>query len=121
MPAFTFEIGEGGRLDVELIPIGVRCICNALQFLRMLPGEPEPPRETVTMSRFVGVRARRGGLLHTVIPLGAHVRQGEVLAHVYSVYGDELETIRAPMDGTFVRMTTFPSVAAGERVITLGV
>jgi hypothetical protein len=25
------------------------------------------------------------------------------------------------MDGTFVRMTTFPSVAAGERVITLGV
>jgi uncharacterized protein len=121
VPAFTFEIGEGGRLDVELIPIGVRCIVNALRFLRMLPGAPEPPRETVTMSRFVGVRAGRGGLLHTVVQLGARVRQGEVLAHVYSVYGDELETIRAPMDGTFVRMTTFPSVAAGERVITLGV
>jgi predicted deacylase len=121
VPAFTFEIGEGGRLDVELIPIGVRCIFNALRFLRMLPGEPEPPRETVTMTRFVGVRARRGGLLHTVVQLGTYVRQGEVLAQVYSVYGDELETIRAPMDGTFVRMTTFPSVAAGERVITLGV
>jgi len=121
VPAFTFEIGEGGRLDVELIPIGVQCIFNALRFLHMLPGEPEPPRQTVTMTRFVGVRARRGGLLHTVVPLGAHVRQGEVLAQVYSVYGDALETIRAPLDGTFVRMTTFPSVAAGERVITLGV
>jgi predicted deacylase len=121
VPAFTFEIGEGGRLDVELIPIGVQCVFNALRFLRMLPGEPELPRETVTMTRFVGVRARRGGLLHTVVQLGAYVRQGEVLAHVYSVYGDELETILAPMDGTFVRMTTFPSVAAGERVITLGV
>jgi predicted deacylase len=121
VPAFTFEIGEGGRLDVELIPVGVQCICNALRFLRMLPGEPEPPREIVTMSRFVGVRAKRGGLLHTMAELGARVRQGEVLAHIYSIYGDELETIQAPIDGTFVRMTTFPSVAAGERVITLGV
>ncbi len=96
-------------------------LCNALRFLRMLPGEPEPPRETVMMTRFVGVRARRGGLLHTVAQLGAYVRQGEVLAHIYSIYGDELETIQAPTDGTFVRMTTFPSVATGERVITLGV
>jgi len=54
-------------------------------------------------------------------PLGARVRQGEILAHIYSIYGDELEIIQAPTDGTFVRMTTFPSVAAGERVITLGV
>ena len=45
----------------------------------MLPGEPEPPRETVTMTRFVGVRAGRGGLLHTVVQLGAHVRPGRGL------------------------------------------
>ena len=50
----------------------------------------------MTMTRFVGVRAGRGGLLHTVVQLGAHVRPGEVLAHVYSIYGDELETIQAP-------------------------
>ena len=121
VPAFTFEIGEGGRLDVELIPVGVRCMFNALRFLRMLPGDPEPPRETVMMTRFVGVRAHRGGLLHTVVQLGARVRQAEVLAQIYSIYGDALETIQAPADGTFVRMTTFPSVASGERVITLGV
>ncbi len=121
VPAFTFEMGEGGRLDLELIPVGVGCMFNALWFLRMLPGDPALPRETGAMTRFVGVRATRGGLLHTVVPLGARVRQGEVLAHIYSVYGDELETIQAPTDGTFVRMTTFPSVAAGERVMTLGV
>ena len=40
VPAFTFEIGEGGRLDVELIPIGVQCIFNALRFLHMLPASP---------------------------------------------------------------------------------
>jgi predicted deacylase len=121
VPAFTFEIGEGGRLEAEVMPIGVRCVLNALRFLRMLPGEPEIPPQTMVMSRFVGLRASRGGLLHTEMSLGSRVSAGDVLARIYSVYGDEREVIRAPVDGVFVRMTTFPSVAAGERVATLGV
>jgi predicted deacylase len=121
VPSFTFEIGEGGRLDAEVMPIGVRCVLNALRFLRMLPGEPEVPPQTVVMSQFVGLRASRGGLLHTELSLGSRVSAGDVLARIYSVYGDEREVIRAPVDGVFVRMTTFPSVAAGERVATLGV
>ena len=121
VPAFTFEIGEGGRLEPDLLPIGVRCLSNALRFLGMLPGALEPPPETVVMTQFVGLRATQGGLLHTAASLGARVTRGEVLARIYTVYGEERETIRAPLDGTFVRMTTFPSVATGERVATLGV
>jgi predicted deacylase len=121
VPSFTFEIGEGGRREADVIPIGVKCVLNALRFLRMLPGEPEAPPQTVVMTRFVGLRATKGGLLQTEMGLGARVRAGDVLARIYSVYGDELEVIRAPEDGVFVRMTTFPSVAAGERVATLGV
>ena len=121
VPAFTFEIGEGGRLEADLIPTGVRCMLNAMRFLRMLPGDVEPPPEMVVMMRFVGIRVTAGGLLHTEVPLGVRVRQGDVLARIYSIYGDERETIRTPIDGVFVRMTTFPSVMAGERVVTLGV
>jgi uncharacterized protein len=121
VPAFTFEIGEGGRLEPDIIPIGVRCLSNALRFLSMLPGALESPSETIVMTQFVGLRATKGGLLHTTASLGRRVRQGEVLARLYSIYGDEREIIRAPLDGTFVRMTTFPSVATGERVATLGV
>ena len=121
VPAFTFEIGEGGRVEPELVPLGVRCILNALRFLKMLPGEIEPPPETIVMTRFVGLRASTGGLLRTEARLGSRVRAGDVLARVRNVYGDERETIRAPADGVFVRATTFPAVAAGERVATLGV
>jgi predicted deacylase len=121
VPAFTFEIGEGGRLETDLVPLGVRCVHNALRFLGMLSGPPEPPPETVVMRQFVGLRASKGGLLHTAAGLGTRVKPGDVLARIYSVYGDEREAIRAPCAGTFVRMTTFASVAAGERVATLGV
>src|SRR5438874_4819909 len=69
VPAFTFEIGEGGRLEADLIPTGVRCMLNAMRFLRMLPGDVEPPPETVVMTWFVGIRATSGGLLHTEVPL----------------------------------------------------
>jgi predicted deacylase len=121
VPAFTFEIGEGGRVEPDLIPTGVRGILNALRHLKMLPGAIEPPPETIVMTRFVGLRASCGGLLRTAAALGARVRNGDVLARIHSVYGDERETIRAPEDGVFVRATTFLAVAAGERVATLGI
>ncbi|HEY7495544.1 MAG TPA: succinylglutamate desuccinylase/aspartoacylase family protein [Candidatus Tectomicrobia bacterium] len=121
VPAFTFEIGEGGRLEPDLVPLGVRYVHNALRFLGLLPGAPEPPPETMVMHQFIGLRASTGGLLHTAVRLGARVKQGDILARIYSVYGDEREAIRAPCAGTFIRMTTFASVAAGERVATLGV
>ncbi len=121
VPSFTFEIGEGGRLERDLIPIGVRCVHNALRFLQMTPGELKPPPETVVMTQFVGLRATRGGILHTEVELGSRIRTGDVLTRIYSVYGDELEKIHAPVDGVFVRMTTFASVMAGERVATLGI
>jgi hypothetical protein len=121
VPAFTFEIGEGGRLEPDLVPLGVRYVHNALRFLGLLPGVPEPPPETMVMHQFIGLRASTGGLLHTAVRLGARVKQGDILARIYSVYGDEREAIRAPCAGTFIRMTTFASVAAGERVATLGV
>jgi len=121
VPAFTFEIGEGGRLEPDLVAVGVRCVRNALRHLKMVPGEPERPAQAVRLRGFVGLRAARGGLLTTEVALGAPVRRGDVLARITSVYGDELETVRSPVDGLYVRSTTLSTVAAGERVATLGV
>ena len=75
----------------------------------------------VRMTEFVGVRARKGGMLRTEVELGVRVERGQVLARIVDLYGDEVETIAAPRDGLFVRSTTFSTVGAGERVITLGV
>jgi predicted deacylase len=121
VPAFTFEIGEGGRLEPEMVAVGARCVGNALRHLKMVPGHPEPPARAVRVRAFVGLRSTRGGLLTTAVELGAPVRQGDVLARIDSVYGDPLETIRSPVDGLFVRSTTLSTVAAGERAATVGI
>jgi predicted deacylase len=121
VPSIMFEVGEGGRLEEEITAVGVRCVLNALRFLGMIPGELEKPPETVVMREFVGLRGRKGGLLSTQVRLGSRVKKGEVLARISSIDGEELETIAAPVDGIFVRMTTFPTVVTGERVATLGI
>jgi predicted deacylase len=119
VPGFTFEIGEGGRLEPDLVAAGARCVLNALRHLGMIPGTVEPPATTIRLREFVGLRSTRGGLLFTEVALGAMVRTGDRLARIESVYGEEIEAFRAPVDGLFVRTTTLSTVAAGERVATL--
>ena len=120
VPSFTFEIGEGGRLEADAIATGTRCILNALRWLSMIDGAAELPEKTHRMSAFLGLRAKRGGLLTTEVPLGATVVRGDVLARITGVFGDVLETVLAPQDGFFVRATTLGTVSQGERVATLG-
>jgi len=121
VPAFTFELGEGGRLEAEMIKEGVRCVTNALRHLKMIDGPVDLPPRTYLMSDFIGLRATRGGLLHTAVTLGATVKRDDLLAQVFDVYGDEVERFTAPQDGIFIRATTLATVSTGERVATLGV
>jgi predicted deacylase len=121
VPCFTFEIGEGGRVEEDATAVGARCVLNAMRHLGMLASPIEAPKSSVRMRAFLGIRASRGGLLTTDGELGARVTAGARLAHIRDVYGDVVETIAAPRDGWFVRTTTFAAVAAGERVVTLGI
>jgi predicted deacylase len=120
VPCFTFEIGEGGRLEEESVATGARCVLNILKSLKMIDGTPEPAKKTYLMRDFLGIRAEKGGLLVPVAPLGQEVSSGDVLCRILNVYGDEVQLIKAPQDGVFVRTTTLGSVSQGERVATLG-
>lgn len=120
IPSFTFEIGEGGRLEPEIAAFGARCVRNAMMSLEMIEGQRETPRQSYFMKRFVNIRAKRGGLLHTVADLGKPVKKGDLIARTISVFGDPVEEFTAPEDGIFIRATTLSTVAEGERVAALG-
>jgi uncharacterized protein len=120
VPSFTFEIGEGGRLEPDVITEGVRCIRNGLIGLGMIGGASKPPAANYVMRDFVGIRAKRGGLLFTLAKLGLPVKKGEALARTVNIHGQEVEMFTAPQDGVFVRSTTLSTVSTGERVATLG-
>lgn len=120
IPAFTFEIGEGGQLEQAMIEEGARCVRNLLIGLGMIEGQRRLPAVDYVMRDFLGIRAQRGGLLHTAAELGSVVRKGDLLARVVNIFGDTVETVLAPEPGVFVRSTTLSTVSTGERVATLG-
>ena len=61
VPAFTFETGEGGRLEEGVIDDGAVYIRNVMKWLKMIDGEPVAPAKTWVMKEFLGLRAQRGG------------------------------------------------------------
>ena len=120
VPCFTFETGEGGRLEEDVVDGGAGYIRNVMRWLKMVDGAPEPPAQSYVMREFVGLRARHGGLLLTHATLGDLVKAGDRLCTIVNIYGDEVETVTAPADGVFVRATTLSTVSRGERAATLG-
>jgi len=115
------SFGEGGRLEPEVIAEGVRCIRNGLIGLGMIDGARVPPKKNYVMRDFLGIRAKRGGLLFTLAKLGERVKKGQLLARTVDIHGQDVEMFTAPKEGVFVRSTTLSTVSTGERVATLGV
>jgi predicted deacylase len=103
-PRFTFEIGEGGRLEPDQVRSARAACATRFHHLKMLPGGRTAPADGAVSAR-VRRDARGAGRPadHRVASARrAPVRRGDVLARIHSVYGDELETFASPV-GRYVR------------------
>jgi len=119
--AMGIELGEGGRVEGEVTKRGLEGLASLFRHIGMLEdGGAELGRRLVISSMTI-VRAHRGGLLERKVELNDEVRKGQLLATVSDLFGEPVEQIRAPHAGPVVRITTFPVVSAGERVVQLGV
>jgi predicted deacylase len=121
VPAFGVEIGEGGRLDEEDVCLGLRGLFNVLKKVGMLPGEPGSFGRQMVIRTMNVIRARRAGIVHLNVRLNDEVADGQVVATITNPFGKVIEEIRANCSGPVVRISTFPTVSSGERVIQLGV
>lgn len=118
--ALGLEIGEGGMLDPYVTERGLRGLNNVFRSIGMINGKSEIFGEQTTIPDMTAVRSHRGGLLHRTVGLNEMVRSGQVVATITDLFGDVVEEIKAPHEGPVVRITTFPAVSAGERVVQLG-
>ncbi len=124
-PCVAVELGgESGRLPKMLhhnVATTVRGVLNAMKHFGMLEGRAEYPREWMIMEE-TRVPSNYGGLL--VSELGFEfkqmVKKGTTLLRVFSLFGEELEQIKAPFDGLFMGLRTYPRVQVGDWVLFMG-
>lgn len=120
-PTIILEAGEPSRFEPSVIQVGERGIRNVLKRLGMLPGEVLAPPYRARVNRTTWVRAEVGGILRLHITPGEIVEAGQPLASNVSVFGEQQNTLRSPVDGIVLGMTTLPTVKPGEPVCHIAV
>lgn len=119
VPAITIESGAEGRLRDEYVDVHYASILNVMHHLKMLNGPPRAriPAVRVTNSRNLFVD--NGGLIRYLVKPKDAVKHGDVLAEVYDLRGNVIETLTSPQDGVVTLIKTSPAVFGGDRVVSI--
>jgi predicted deacylase len=100
LPNVLHEAGRAGLLEKDALQRHVSAIRNVMKYLAMMEGRPEEPsKQTKLGSKSIGVRAKRGGFFESQVKPGDIVSAGQVIGRIYSVFGETLEEVKAPMSG----------------------
>lgn len=102
-PVILEELIDGRWISEPSTTAGVRGVLNIMKAFDMIDGDPEPQQGFPVVpgvNRFHGIiRANRGGLIRLLKKPGEPIKQGEVLAEIYDLYGDVIEEVEMPVDG----------------------
>ena len=103
VPVILLELIDGRWISEPSTSAGVRGILNIMKTFDMIDGKMEPQKEfpiVPGVNRSYGViRANRGGLIRFHKKPGELIKEGEVLAEIYDLYGDILEEVKMPVEG----------------------
>jgi uncharacterized protein len=122
VPAAIAEVGGRGLLEEAAVQQHLHGLENVLRQLRMLPGDPPPPRPDMrSVGRFVWLRCEEEGWWEADVDAGDVVTAGASLGTVRTLFGDVRERIAAPENGVVLFVTTSPAVEADGLLIGLGV
>jgi predicted deacylase len=123
IPMLVYEAGEALRFDEVAIRAGIQGVLSVMRALDMLPEAPTPRR---TSDPFVArgsswVRAPASGILHSPIPLGARVDEGQVLGEISDPLGDAVVEVHSHATGVVIGRTNLPLVNEGDALLHVAV
>jgi predicted deacylase len=112
----SFEAGETFRFQRNMVSHGIRGITNVLRSLGMLEGDPKEARFQVIIKVAGWVRSPRGGIADIVVRPGELIYEGDSIATITNPFGHEVSTVRSPLTGLIIGVTTVPMVNPGDAI-----
>lgn len=108
-PAWLLEGNGSNTLEEEDVEVLIRAILNVCKGLGIIEGSIEAQRDTKIVEPSSGmkfvpipdllIRSNRGGIVTRTVGPGELVKEGSIVARIHNLYGEEVETIKAPIDG----------------------
>ena len=100
---------------LEIVEILKRALRNVCRHYRMIDGDASYAPQ-IWRGRQMVIQAGKSGLLaiNPHMPLKQPIRKDEVLLGITDLFGETVEELRAPCNGTLFGVRTYPSVTAGD-------
>ncbi|MEW7289771.1 succinylglutamate desuccinylase/aspartoacylase family protein [Aquimarina sp. 2304DJ70-9] len=117
-----FEGGKSQNSSKEIAVEGVQGTMRILNYLNMLHSDfvtPIPDSNSIVIKKSMWMRARFSGLLHIKIPVGKHVKKGEILATITDPYGKMRHVVKANNEGYIINVNESPIVYKGDAIFRI--
>lgn len=116
--ALTVEHGGYCRcLTTDFHEVGkvyVRAYLNAMKYYKIIEGAPKFAEKWYRGHQIALLANASGIFVGADVELRTMMTQGTVIGHIYDLYGDVLEELKAPADGQIFGLRSRPSVMEGE-------
>ena len=114
----AFELGTGDRMLTEEVERSFQILINVMRYLKMIEGEPSKTEGQMIVPA-VKTYVNHEGLFYPQVKLGDFVSEGQVLGEIKNLFGEVIETVHAPSNGTITYWIHNPMVEAGQNVLTI--
>lgn len=120
--AITVEIGNPQTFQRDFIKralLGVRAVMAEAEMIPARAVSPGP--RPVLCERSFWLYTAEGGLLEVYPELGEIVQAEQIVARLFSIYGDLIHEYRSPESGIVVGKSVNPVSPTGARILHLGI
>jgi len=103
VPIILEELIDGRWISEPSTKVGVRGVLNIMKAFNMMDGKIQPQEGFLVMpgvnTFHCKIHANRGGLIRFFKKPGDLIKEGEMVAEIYDLYGDVIEKVKMPIDG----------------------
>jgi len=121
IPAFLLEVGGGQPLEPADLRLQADAVRSFLSAVGVLAARAARPVSHTIVTGYRIVTNSRGGFFEAAVEPGNRIKEGTVLGRILDVYGDAVESLKAPAGAEIVLgLSTYPAAPAGGWLIEVG-
>lgn len=119
IPSVILECGGGAQIFDFAYDTFYNALVNVCHEVGVLDGEPDSDGEPTFHQGLTFVQAHNGGFVDMEVGNEENVEEGQVLARITNLHGEEVEAVTAPYNGVTVSYRTYPVARPGDLIAQL--
>jgi predicted deacylase len=121
IPGIIVESGGGGDLATKkAVDTVAEGLANMLKYLNVLEENCEFKSNYVILKEWAWMLAPHGGRFEPTVQINDNIKKGQIIARLYTLFDEELEPIKSPIEGVVLTVNKKPFVSAGDSIFQMG-